>query len=136
MNCNACEFLSTGCQIFSASVWREHGGAGREETSPSRLRSLPLGAVGVGGGLTRGVGVLWPTQWQRVQALSPVSLCYPLDFSGAIRAWASFCPWEGGSRSGCKQSFLSRVLDCFGLSSSALILRQTVMPVRPLQCLL
>lgn len=107
MNGNAHEFLSTGCRIFPASDWREHGGAVWEEMAPSCLQSL------IPGGLTWSFGALWPTQWQRAQALSPASLHLPLDFSGAIRAWASFCSWQRGSRNGCEHIFLSELWSKF-----------------------
>lgn len=56
----------------------------QEETSVSCLRSLVLGAVRAGVGLTQVADGLWPTHWQQVRApLHPcVSLVVPVELSG------------------------------------------------------
>ena len=108
MNINGHQFISTGCQSFSSSVWREcEGLCGRSSRPQATFAPSSLGSVGLGGGLAPGLGALWPTQWQRVQATSPASLRQPPGFSEAIRAWASFCSWQRGCGHGCEQSFLS-----------------------------
>lgn len=76
---------------------RERGEALGEESSQNCLHFLVPGGCG---SLTQDAGALCPVQWQWVQALS---LHQPLVFSGDIRTWGSFYPWQRGSWSGCEQ---------------------------------